>query len=103
MSKATSYQVAIIGAGPYGLAAAAHLRAAKIEYCVFGEAMEFWEKQMPQGMLFRSIWPASHISDPRRAYSLDRYCESERRELPKPMRLEQFIAYGRWFQRHAAP
>jgi len=38
------HEVAILGAGPYGLATAAHLRAVKIETCVFGEPMEFWEK-----------------------------------------------------------
>jgi cation diffusion facilitator CzcD-associated flavoprotein CzcO len=48
-------QVAIIGAGPYGLATAAHLRAAKIETCVFGEPMAFWENQMPKGFLTK--WP----------------------------------------------
>jgi cation diffusion facilitator CzcD-associated flavoprotein CzcO len=39
--------VAIVGAGPYGLSAAAHLRAAGVEARVFGRTMEFWERQMP--------------------------------------------------------
>ncbi len=33
--------IVIIGAGPYGLAAAAHLRAAGVGVHVFGEAMAF--------------------------------------------------------------
>ena len=35
--------VAIIGAGPYGLSAAAHLKAADgLDVRVFGEPMSFW-------------------------------------------------------------
>jgi cation diffusion facilitator CzcD-associated flavoprotein CzcO len=56
--------VVIIGAGPYGLAAAAHLRAAGVEPRVFGEPMAFWQRQMPKGMRLRSPWTASHIADP---------------------------------------
>jgi cation diffusion facilitator CzcD-associated flavoprotein CzcO len=42
--------VAVIGAGPYGLAAAAHLRAANVSTHVFGEPMGFWRRNMPKGM-----------------------------------------------------
>jgi thioredoxin reductase len=98
-----SHQVAIIGAGPYGLAAAAHLRAAKIETCVFGKSMEFWENQMPEGMLLRSIWDACHIADPHRASTLDCYAASENVAVPKPVPLDRFIDYGRWFQTRAVP
>lgn len=96
-------QVAIIGAGPYGLAAAAHLRAAGIETRIFGEVMEFWAKQMPEGMMIRSIWDASHISDPRRALTLDAYVKEKGLQLPRPMPLSDFIQYGRWFQQQAVP
>ena len=57
-------KVTVIGAGPYGLASAAYLRAAGVETRVFGETMSFWEKQMPAGMCLRSSWDASHIADP---------------------------------------
>src|SRR5689334_5981678 len=96
-------QVAIVGAGPYGLSAAAHLRAARIETRVFGEAMEFWSKQMPEGMLVRSIWEASHISDPGRALTLDAYVKERGLKLPRPVPLSDFIQYGRWFQQQAVP
>jgi thioredoxin reductase len=96
-------QVAIVGAGPYGLAAAAHLRAAGVDVRVFGEAMEFWAKQMPEGMMVRSIWEASHISDPRRALTLDTYVKETGLRLPRPMPLSDFIHYGRWFQQQVVP
>src|SRR3954468_21958744 len=66
--------VAIVGAGPYGLSAAAHLRRIRgLEVRLFGEPMLFWEQNMPVGMLLRSKWGASHLSDPDRRLSLDAY------------------------------
>ncbi|MEA2423923.1 MAG: hypothetical protein QOH13_333, partial [Thermoleophilaceae bacterium] len=63
--RSSTCDVAVVGAGPYGLAAAAHLRAEDgLTVRVFGEPMSFWERQMPVGMLLRSPREASHISDP---------------------------------------
>src|SRR5437899_7071977 len=65
-----SIDCTIVGAGPYGLSAAAHLRAANgLEVQVFGETMAFWERYMPMGMLLRSPWEGSHIADPNRVRS----------------------------------
>jgi FAD-dependent urate hydroxylase len=100
---ALTCQVAIVGAGPYGLAAAAHLHSANVDVHVFGEAMEFWERQMPAGMLLRSYWEGSHISDPGGDFTLDRYQQAQGAQLPRPVRREDFISYGRWFQRQAVP
>jgi cation diffusion facilitator CzcD-associated flavoprotein CzcO len=96
-------QVAIVGAGPYGLAAAAHLRSANVDLRVFGKTMEFWERQMPMGMLLRSYWEGSHISDPHGDLTLDEYQRSRGVQLPRPVRLDDFINYGLWFQRKAVP
>ena len=98
MKNSLTTHVAIIGAGPYGLAAAAHLRAIGIETCIFGRVMEFWENQMPAGMFLRSSWEASHIADPDRRLTLDRYQTSRNIALSKPIPLGDFIDYGRWFQ-----
>ena len=98
-----TYQVAVIGAGPYGLAAAAHLRAMRVETCIFGRAMEFWQNQMPHGMLLRSSWEASHIADPHRRLTLDGYQTSRNVRLSKPIPLGGFIDYGLWFQQQTAP
>lgn len=52
--------VTILGAGR--LAAGAHFRQIKgLEVRVFGEPTEFWKSHMPEGMLLRSSWAASHI------------------------------------------
>lgn len=96
--------VAIVGAGPYGLSAAAHLRTIRgLEIRVFGKPMAFWERQMPKGMLLRSPYAASHLSDPDRALSLDAYQAANGNHLLRPIPLNRFIDYGRWFQRQGVP
>ena len=96
-------EVAVIGAGPYGLAAAAHLRAADVSIRVFGEAMGFWRRNMPRGMKLRSPWIATHIADPRGRYLLDDYFRAAGLPLPDRLPVEDFIDYGLWFQQRVAP
>ena len=95
--------VAIIGAGPYGLSAAAHLRPTGIELRVFGEPMAFWKNQMPVGMCLRSNWGASHIADPKRELTLDEYCRQNGNHISKPLPLDRFVDYGLWYQCRAVP
>src|ERR1700685_1580914 len=93
--------VTIVGAGPYGLSAAAYLQAARIETRVFGEPMSFWENQMPAGMCLRSNWGASHIADPKQELTLDAYCGQKGNHISKPIPLDRFVDYGRWYQSQA--
>ena len=95
--------VTILGAGPYGLAAGAHLRQIKgLDLRVHGEPMDFWNSHMPEGMLLRSPWAASHISDPQTALTMDDYARSLVVKIPTPIPLERFVEYGLWFHRQAA-
>ncbi len=95
---------AIIGAGPYGLSAAAHLRGIRgLDVRVFGETMSFWQRHMPAGMVLRSPYVASHLSGPGRACTLDAYAQARGNHLGKHVPLERFIDYGRWFQRQLVP
>ena len=97
-------EVAVVGAGPYGLAVAAHLTAAKISVRVFGDPMSFWRDNMPTGMKLRSPWHATHIADPHRTFSLDAFFDRRGIDpLPDQLPLEQFVRYGEWFARQAVP
>lgn len=98
-----SSDVIVVGAGPYGLAASAHLASAGADIRVFGSPMSFWTEQMPKGMLLRSPWGASHISDPRRALTLDAFERTKDARLSRPVPLGDFVAYGHWFRQHAVP
>jgi len=93
--------VAIVGAGPYGLSTAAHLRAVNGRVLrVFGEPMSFWQKHMPNGMFLRSPLVASNLSDPAKSLELGSFATANNDSaIPDPLPLDQFIEYGRWFQR----
>jgi cation diffusion facilitator CzcD-associated flavoprotein CzcO/predicted ATP-grasp superfamily ATP-dependent carboligase len=92
----------VIGAGPNGLAVAAHLRDAGIETMSFGEPLESWSGHMPAGMLLRSRRRSSHIADPRQALTIGAYEQACRLRVSDPtITLEEFVDYGRWFQRTA--
>ena len=95
--------VAIIGAGPYGLAAAAHMRAANVPIRIFGDALSFWRGNMPTGMKLRSPWTGTHIADPANRLTLDTYYREAGMEVPKLLPVENFVDYGLWFQQRVAP
>jgi FAD-dependent urate hydroxylase len=90
-------EVAVIGAGPYGLSVAAHLRQAGLTTKVFGEPMSFWRQHMPKGMRLRSPWRATHMSAPAGRFSLDAFATEHRADPTTPLMLENFVGYGDWF------
>ena len=98
-----SSTVAIIGAGPYGLAMAAHLRAAAVPFRIFGDAVSFWRDNMPVGMKLRSPWVATHIADPGNRHTLDVYYKQAGMDVPKLLPVENFVGYGEWFAQRIAP
>src|ERR1041385_7885317 len=102
-SRQPSCHVAIIGAGPYGLAAAADLRAAGVEPRAFGVPMEFWERRMPRGMFLRSGPSASEIGDPGNRLTLENYHAVQGTRRAKPVPIADFIGYGQWYQRQVVP
>jgi thioredoxin reductase len=98
----TDTNVAIIGAGPYGLTAAAHLRRAGVDVRVIGQPMSFWQK-MPAGLLLRSNWTATCIAEYQGELSLDSFCAATGTSFGTPVPLDRFIDYGMWVQQQVAP
>ena len=96
-SKSVDMDVAVIGAGPYGLSAGMHLKAKGIATRVFGEPMDFWASKMPEGMLLRSPRVASNISDADRAFTLEAYEAASKKKPCAPVPLDTFVEYGKWF------
>jgi len=95
--------VVVLGAGPYGLSAAAHLNACGLNVRVFGETMSFWDRHMPEGMCLRSPWEASQLSDPAKALTIDAFQVAMSSPVSRPIPIRRFIDYGRWFQSRAVP
>jgi thioredoxin reductase len=95
----------IVGAGPYGLSIAAHLRAAQIPFQMFGLPMESWRRYMPEGMILKSERFASNLWDPNRRFTLKRYCLEKGlpyQPVGDPLSLASFLKYAEWFRQHAA-
>jgi hypothetical protein len=101
-----STDVAIIGAGPYGLSLAAFLAAAGIDFRIFGRPMDAWKNHMPQGMLLKSDGFASNLCNPDDSYPLSRFCEEQ--AIPYddervPVSLSNFVDYGLAFKNRFVP
>lgn len=99
--------VAIVGAGPYGLSIAAHLADRGVVTRTFGPPMDTWRNSMPEGMLFKSDGFATSLSAPIAGWTLREYSERTGACYLDPalsrVVLEQFVEYGDAFQRALAP
>lgn len=98
--------VGIIGAGPYGLSIAAHLKARGVSFRSFGSPMHTWRMHMPKGMRLKSEGFASSLYDPDSTFTLANYCRQK--GLPYadtgfPVALETFSDYGLEFQERFVP
>jgi thioredoxin reductase len=101
-----SVDVAVVGAGPYGLSIASHLRARGIEHRVFGAPMQTWRTRMPQGMFLKSEGFASSLFAPGGAFSLAEYCAGHGlpyADVGLPISRAVFADYGVAFQRRFVP
>src|ERR1700758_3638580 len=99
-------EIAIIGAGPYGLSAAAHLRSLGLPFRIFGRLMDSWLAHMPKGMLLKSDGFASNIHDPAGEFTLQKFCAErgiEYADLGVPVKLETFSAYALAFRERLVP
>ncbi len=97
---------AIVGAGPYGLSVAAHLRHSGVPFRIFGRPMDSWLAHMPKGMMLKSDGFASNIYDPANAFTLAQFCEEQGIEYADsgvPVRLDTFSAYGLAFRDRMVP
>ena len=98
----SDFDVVIIGAGPYGLSIAAHLKALGIDFRIFGQPMQTWREHMPNGMRLKSEGFASSLYDPESAFPLETYCREKKilySDTGVPIPLEVFSSYGVEFQK----
>ena len=104
MAGLSDLPVAIIGAGPFGLSVAAHLRSSGVPFRIFGAPMHRWRAQMPMGMFLKSEWDASSLADPAGRYTLQQFCaEAGLSHGTGPIPLETFTGYALSFQRRLVP
>src|SRR6202521_2992791 len=99
-------EVAIIGAGPYGLSIAAYFRRAGIPFRIFGRPMDSWRAHMPKGMFLKSDGFASNIYDPGGEFTLRQFCKERGiryGDTENPVRVDIFTAYGLAFKDRMVP
>jgi thioredoxin reductase len=99
-------EVAIIGAGPYGLSLAAHLNAKGIDCRIFGKPLSTWNAHMPKDMHLKSDGFASNLSAPSPESTLKAFCEAH--QIPYapqglPVALDTFLDYAASFRRRYVP
>jgi thioredoxin reductase len=89
--------VVIVGSGPYALSLAAHLRARRVDFRIFGPPMRFW-RAMPSGLNLKSLAFATNIYVPERGFSFPEWCRERGLEDHEPCTMRSFADYGMWMQ-----
>lgn len=88
----------IVGAGPFGLSLAAHLKQKNVEHIHIGTSMDYWKNHMPKEMYLRSAcdW---HL-DADNEDTILKYLETQNLTPPdvEPLSLEFYLGYVNWFQ-----
>jgi lysine/ornithine N-monooxygenase len=93
--------VAVVGAGPFGLSVAAHQAHRRVR--AFGEPMETWRTRMPPDMRLRSDWDETSLSAPEDRGSIDAWARAVGEAREEPIPLPKFLRYSEWFRETFVP
>jgi thioredoxin reductase len=99
-------EVAIIGAGPYGLSLAAHLSARGVDHRIFGKPLDTWTSHMPKNMTLKSEGFASNLSAPAADSTIKAWFKQKNMayaDQGKPIPLDDFLAYADTFRNRFVP
>jgi FAD-dependent urate hydroxylase len=100
------FDVLVIGAGPYGLSIAAHLRAHKVSHLIVGTPMDSYRTYSPAGMMMKSEPYASAFASPTPGYDVRAYSAAhgvEYVDRVTPLSLQQFVNYADWYTAQLVP
>lgn len=98
----STVDVAIIGAGPYGLSIAAQLQEHGVPFRIFGEPMRTW-RPMPRSLCLKSLGFATSIAVPAPGHDFPSWLATRGLETVEPISYAEFTAYGLWVQEQAVP
>jgi thioredoxin reductase len=88
----------IVGAGPFGIAAASLARDRGLDHLMVGRPMAFWRENMPAGMYLRSA--ADWHLDPAAVCTIERFLGTQgvTRTEAEPLSLQRYLQYADWLQ-----
>ena len=90
-------ELAVVGAGPYGLATAARARARGVDAVLFGKPMGFWRDCMPAQMLLRSGRDWHLDSAGVDTFEAFLACTDTRLADAEPIPIGMVLDYSDWF------
>jgi FAD-dependent urate hydroxylase len=94
--------VAVIGAGPYGLSAAAQLKSRGIDFRIFGQPMIFWQRMLPKINL-KSPDFGTNIYAAEHGNTFVEWCREKGYSRKEPIPMARFTEYGLDVQRRLLP
>ena len=94
--------VAVVGAGAYGLSVAAHLKAQGVSFRLFGKPMQTW-LTMPRSLCLKSLGFATSIAVPQQGNGFPAWLASKGLETLEPISYADFTEYGLSMQRRFVP
>ena len=97
-----STDVAVVGAGPYGLSAAAQLKSRGIDFRIFGQPMIFWQRMLPRINL-KSPDFGTNIYTAEQGNTFVEWCKAKGYTRQEPIPMARFTEYGMDIQRRFLP
>lgn len=94
--------VAIVGAGPYGLSLSTHLSHRNVQHRVFGYPMQTWRGMFPT-MGLKSPDFGTNIATPEPGTTFIEYGRSRGEDMREPVSIALFAQYGQWLQKQFIP
>lgn len=101
-----NFDVLVIGAGPYGLSVAAHLRALQVNHLIVGAPMDGYRIYSPAGMMMKSEPYASAFAAPQPGYDVRGFAAAHGLDYVDrvtPLSLKQFLGYADWYTAQLVP
>jgi FAD-dependent urate hydroxylase len=95
-------EVAVVGAGAYGLSVAAQLKAKGIGFRIFGQPMKTW-LPMPRSLCLKSLGFATSIAVPEKGHDFPGWLSAQGLEPLEPISYAEFTEYGLQMQRRFLP
>ncbi len=94
--------VAVVGAGAYGLSVAAQLKAQGVSFRLFGKPMQTW-LPMPRSLCLKSLGFATSIAVPEPGHDFPGWLASKGLETLEPISYADFTEYGLSVQARFVP